>query len=179
MAHFEITFPLKKYFQMAYFQPSFRTKFYSNSMKGLIGFEVSNAQQPHYLQSKSLLAISFAAAAKGALCISGALLLVVKNAIKREFNFRWMDVTQTRISKTFKKKKKLKKGLEVQFPTKYKKRRSTLLYFVQFRLPIWDKSAIDYKNLLPLADYLLQSVCFCLKGKKVFSDCKKMHSIGL
>ena len=73
---------------------------------------LSNAQQPHYLQSKSLLAISFAAAAKGALCISGALLLVVKNAIKREFNFRWMDVTQTRISKTFniQEEEKVEKG---------------------------------------------------------------------
>ena len=71
-----------------------------------------NTQQPHYLQSKSLLAISFAAAAKGALCISGALLLVVKNAIKLEFNFRWMDVTQTRISKTFniQEEEKVEKG---------------------------------------------------------------------
>ena len=75
---------------MAYFQPSFRTKFYSNSMKGLIGFEVSQMPSNHTICNlKVCWQFHLRQPQKELFAFQELyILLVVKNAIKREFNFR-------------------------------------------------------------------------------------------
>ena len=82
-------------------------------LKGLIGFEVSQIPSNHTICNlKVCWQFHLRQPQKGLFAFQELYFLWWKMRLNAKFNFRWMDVTQTRISKTFniQEEEKVEKG---------------------------------------------------------------------